>query len=65
MYFEAVDMIIVAIKTRFEQPNFRAFLNLKQPLLNAISSAVYEEQTKEMLNIYGDVIDASALTTEL
>ena len=60
MYFEAV----VAIKTRLEQPSFRAFLNLEQPLLNAISSAVYEEQTKEMLNIYGDDIDAYALTTE-
>ena len=44
MYFEAVDMTIVAIiKTRFEQQSFRAFLYLEQQLLNAMSSAVYEE----------------------
>ena len=44
VYFEALDIITAAIKTRFEQPSFKAFLKLESFLLTSIKGDIVDEE---------------------
>ena len=37
-YFEALDLIMVSIRTRFDQPSFIAFSNFESYLIQSVKS---------------------------
>ena len=64
-YFEALDLLIVLIKTRFDQPSFKSLLNLESFLLQSIEGQeVDEEIIKYLSETYGDDLDVGALHAE-
>ena len=65
IFYEAVDSIILAIKTRFDQQSYQVFLNIEQLLLRAIRCEPYEEEMNELISLYGSDVCATALPSEL
>ena len=49
-YFEALDLWIVSIKTRFDQPSFNSLLNLESFLLQSIEGQEVDEEIIKYLS---------------
>ena len=64
LYYDAVDDIIQALVTRFDQPSFKAFCALEQLLLKGIEGLDVGAETAEVQKIYGDDINFGSLSTE-
>jgi len=64
IYFEALDLIINAISERFNQRSYKIFCAFENLLLNAITPSNANEVEDNVLNIYKDEIDFSALEVE-
>ena len=65
IYFEALDLIISSIKSRFNQPSFKAFLNLESFLLESLSvNNVNPELIDFIKQTYGDDISVNSLQIE-
>ncbi len=60
-YFEAMDLIINAIKDRFNQPGFQMYRNLQDLLLLALSGKNWESYFALVTSLYKDDIDADQL----
>lgn len=60
-YFEALDLIINAIKDRFSQPGFQIYCNLQDLLLLALSGKDWEPAFASVTSFYKDDIDADQL----
>ena len=65
IFYEAVDSITLAIKTRFDQQSYQVYLNIEQLLLRAIRCEPYEEEMNELISLYGSDVCATALPSEL
>ena len=66
IYFEAIDIITLSIKSRFEQPSFQAFSKLESYLLQAINNTSISEEIVEFLKTtYGNDVDTDALHVEI
>ena len=65
LYFEAIDSIVQAFISRFEQPSFKAFCTMEQVLLKKIEGEDASDKIEEMKKIFGDDVDVTSLSTEL
>ena len=65
LYYNAVDSIVQALMTRFDQPSFKAFCAMEQLLLKGIEGQDVSAETVEVQKIYGDDINFGSLSTEL
>lgn len=65
IYFEALDAIINAIKDRFNQPGYQTFSNVEQLLLKAIAKVNYEDELKQVSEVYAGDFDALTIKSEL
>ena len=65
-YFEALDLLIVSIKTRFDQPSFKALLNMESFLLQSLeTNRVIDEKIIQYISEnYGDDLDVEGLQVE-
>ena len=43
IYYEALDLLITCIKSRFDQPGYRIYRNLQELLLSAFNNQNYDE----------------------
>ena len=57
IYYEAIDAIVQAIMTRFDQPSFIAQCFVEQLLLKVIQGLDITIEISEIKNIYGDDIN--------
>ena len=64
-YYEALDLIVNAIKDRFQQPGYEAYRNLEDLLLKAVKQEDYEECFSFVTTLYKDDIDPSQLRLHL
>ena len=65
IYFEAFDLLIQCIKTRFNQPGYPAYCCLQNLLMKAVSKKDYSSELSEVLHIYGDDFNEQALQIQL
>ena len=65
LYFEAIDFILQALMSCFEQPSFKAFCIMEQVLLKRIEGEDASDEIEEMKKIFGDDVDVTSLSTEL
>lgn len=65
VYFEAIDNIVAAILARFDQADYKVYINLQELLLKAVAQTNYESEIETVLNTYGDDLDEFALRTQL
>eukprot|EP00731_Ephydatia_muelleri_P008502 Em0004g840a len=65
-YFECLDLVISAVRERFDQPGYAVLLNLESLLLKAAKKEEYSEELHFVLKHYhDDFADASRLETQL
>ena len=57
IYFEALDCITRSITRRFDQPDFKKYINLQEIFLKAIKQQPWEKELDEICTIYGDNFD--------
>ena len=50
IYFEALDIISVSIKTRFDQQSFKAFLNLESVFLQSSNNGIIYDDLVPFIN---------------
>ena len=65
VYFEALDLIIQAIKDRFNQPGYRVYHCLENLLLKAARGEEFSEELKLASSIYGADINECNLQMQL
>ena len=64
-YFEALDLIINSIKSRFEQEGYNTYKNLQELLLNAIKGSDLTSELEFVSKLYGNDIDKNQLKCQL
>lgn len=64
-YFEALDLIISCLKSRFEQPGYNVYKNLQELLLKAINRQNFEPELQYVSQFYGDDIKEANLRCQL
>ena len=65
MYYEALDLLITSITTRFDQPGDRAYCCLQNLLLEAVNKKDYSVSMKEVMEKYKNDINEENLKTQL
>ena len=63
-YFEALDLALVSIRDRFDQPGYAVYCKLEELLLKGAAGSDFSEQLREVSGIYHE-IDASQLEVQL
>ncbi len=63
-YYEALDLLLQAIDTRFNQPGYRAYCCLQNLLLQVFKEKDYSEEMKKVLEIYGDDLSEANLADQ-
>ena len=61
-YFEALDLLVLCIKERFDQPGYKVYSKL---LLNAASGQEFDALLDDVIELYGDDFDQSLLKSQL
>ena len=64
-YFEALDLVITAVKNRFDQPGYQTYKNLQELLLQAARGQDYHKEFEYVVNFYGSDFESSQLDTQL
>ena len=65
VYFEALDIFVVSLKERFEQPTYTIYANIEQLLLIAVNEEeLYRDGLADIEQYYAEDIDLIALETE-
>ena len=64
-YYEALDLVVNAIKDRFDQPGYRSYRNLEDLLLKAVRNEDYKECFSFVSSFYKDDINAAQLRVHL
>ena len=64
-YYEALDLIINSIKSRFDQPGYRAYRNLQDLLIKAVKRENYDDCFSFVCSFYGDDINPDQLRLHL
>ena len=65
VYFEALDLLLNGIKTRFDQPGYRIYTNLENLLLKAASGVDFSSELSSICSFYGSDINRELLETQL
>ena len=63
-YFEALDLVIEAIKDRFDQPGYAIYRNLEELLVKGASGEEFDDQKKLVCELYHE-IDGTQLNVQL
>ena len=65
MYFEALDLFVVSLKERFEQPTYTIYANIEQLLLTAVNEEeLYSDGLAAIEQYYAEGIDLISLETD-
>lgn len=64
-YFEALDLIINCIKSRFEQPGYNTYKHLQELLFKAIKEQDFEPELQYVSQFYGDDVHKANLKCQL
>ena len=62
IYFEALDLVISGINSRFDQPGYKIYSKLENLLTN---NEEYEDEYQLIIDFYKDDFDSSLLRTQL
>lgn len=65
VYFEALDLIIASITERFDQPSFKAYMNLERLLLGSLDSSDTSTEIGYIREHYSDDIRMEYLIPQL
>ena len=67
VYFEALDLVVNCVKTRFDQPGYRVLRNVEDLLVKAVRSEfeAYQDEFAFVTNFYGEDLDAAVLKVQL
>lgn len=65
VYFEALDLLLNKIKTRFDQPGYGIYTNLENLLLKAASEVDFSSELSSICSFYGSDINRELLETKL
>lgn len=65
IYFEALDLAISCIESRFDQPGYKTYGKVETLLLKAAASKPYNEELQFVLSFYGPDFDSLLLPTHL
>ena len=63
-YFEVLDLAVVSIRDRFDQPGYTVYCKLEELLLKGAAGSDFSEQLRKVSGIYHE-IDASQLEVQL
>ena len=63
-YFEALDLVIEAIKDRFDQPGYAIYRNLEELLVKGASGEEFDDQKKLVCELYHE-IDGTQFNVQL
>ena len=64
-YYEALDLIINCIKSRFDQPGYNTYKHLQELLFKAIKGDEFETELQHVSQFYGDDINKITLKSQL
>lgn len=65
-YYEALDLVVNMVKSRFDQDGYKMYVNLEQLLVKAANQEEYEEEMKFVTEFYNkDFNDKGLLSTQL
>ena len=56
-YFEGLDLVVNAIKDRFEQPGYVMYKNLQEILLKCVHGQDYSDKLQTVTDFYGSGVD--------
>ena len=65
IYFEALDCVTSSITRRFDQPEFKKYVNLQEIFLKTIKQQPWEKELEEICKIDGDYIDRYRIESQL
>ena len=65
MYYEALDLVIEAITTRFDQPGYQVYKNVQDLILNACKGSSVDQELEFVVNFYQDDLRKEQLQTQL
>jgi len=63
-YFEVLDLVIEAIKDRFDQPGYAIYCNLEELLVKGAVGKEFGHEKKQVCELYHE-IDGSQLSVQL
>ena len=64
-YYEALDLVIQAIKSRFDQPGYSIYCNLQDVLIKAARGQEYVNELDTICDFYQDDLNKPHLQTQL
>ena len=62
IYFEAIGFATTAVTSRFDQKDFKVYMNLQELLLKATAKELYDAELTEVLKVYGEDLDPYQLS---
>ncbi|XP_073257992.1 zinc finger MYM-type protein 1-like [Porites lutea] len=65
IYFEAIDFATTAITARFDQKDFKVYMNLQELLLKATAKQPYDAELAEVLKVYSEDLNPYQLEGQL
>ena len=65
IFFEALDLIICGIQTRFDQPGYQVYCKLENLLLKAANKENFDEELQFVTEFYGDDLNIDQLRLHL
>ena len=65
IFFEALDLVICGIKTRFDQPGYILYSKLEDLLVKAANKEGYDEELKFVTDFYKEDFDPGQLSMQL
>jgi len=65
VYFEALDLAVISIRSRFDQKGFKTFSNVEQLLFKVCSGKSYTDELHEVCKFFYEDFDKEELKTEL
>uniref|UniRef100_A0A1X7UYM0 Uncharacterized protein n=1 Tax=Amphimedon queenslandica TaxID=400682 RepID=A0A1X7UYM0_AMPQE len=63
-YFEALDLVIEAIKKRFDQPGYQIYQNLQELLMKCVTRQCYDLEFQNVCKFYGSDIKPTCLKVQ-
>ena len=65
IFFEALDLIICGIQTRFDQPGYQVYCKLENCLLKAANKENFDKELQFVTEFYGDDLNIDQLRLNL
>ena len=65
IYFKCIDVLVNAIETRFNKPDYQTFLKMQELLLKGVEEKYFEEELDIIASKYSDDVDVIALRSQL